>query len=339
MKLSLVIPVYNTPPEAFSRCLRSVLDQDFSDFEVLVADDGSKDSLSLQYEACCRKDSRIRYEKISNGGVSRARNRGIAQAQGDYIAFLDADDTLQPGFFSEAVSLALTHGAEAVIGRIRHCPDQPLEQFIPELTVEQEPRKVLEYLFFTDENPPLRVIGSSCGRIYRTSRVKEHPFDEALSYSEDQVFNRVFFSCAEGPVVLAPRDWYLYYQNDYSAIHAYRKWDEIDSRIRYWDRLAELNRREENRDLIRRYDKLMLNSFYLTVYEGLLAGETYNRIRLKSLLELPALASLRTELKAEDFLSIVSRMKFLFFRCRNTAAIYLISRLFRFLNRSREKTA
>ena len=86
---SVVIPLYNKS-KYIARTIKSVLNQSFSNFEVIVVDDGSTDDSAAIVEAF--KDSRIRVICKENGGVSSARNRGIQEAIGRYIAFLDADD-------------------------------------------------------------------------------------------------------------------------------------------------------------------------------------------------------------------------------------------------------
>ena len=92
---SVVIPLYNK--ELYiGRSLRSVLNQTFQDFEVIVVDDGSTDGGPKLIQAI--GDSRIRLIQQLNAGVSSARNRGIKEAKADYIAFLDADDEWSSGF-------------------------------------------------------------------------------------------------------------------------------------------------------------------------------------------------------------------------------------------------
>lgn len=90
---SVVIPLYNKE-KYIKRTLESVLSQTFTNFEIIIVDDGSKDNSYEIVESI--KDSRIRFICQENGGPSKARNRGIKEAKGEFIAFLDADDEWLP---------------------------------------------------------------------------------------------------------------------------------------------------------------------------------------------------------------------------------------------------
>lgn len=101
-KISVVIPLYNKQ-NAIARTLESVFHQTVTNFEVVVVDDGSKD-YSLQVVQAI-KDPRLRIFHKENGGVSSARNRGIKEASGEYIALLDGDDLWEPTFLEEMVRM------------------------------------------------------------------------------------------------------------------------------------------------------------------------------------------------------------------------------------------
>lgn len=91
VKVSVIVPVYNAEG-TLSRCLESVLGQSFSDFEVLVVDDGSTDSSALICKEYAQRDARVRFFQKMNGGVSSARNYALDRASGEYVAFCDSDD-------------------------------------------------------------------------------------------------------------------------------------------------------------------------------------------------------------------------------------------------------
>ena len=99
---SIIIPLYNKEG-SIAQALDSVMAQECQDFEVVVVDDGSTDAGAAVVENY--GDPRIRLVRQENAGVSAARNRGIEEAKGEYVAFLDADDVWMPGFLSEIVAL------------------------------------------------------------------------------------------------------------------------------------------------------------------------------------------------------------------------------------------
>lgn len=97
--LSIIIPVYNTV-QYLPQCIGSILSQSFTDFELLLIDDGSEDGSGLICDEYARKDSRVRVFHKDNGGVSSARNLGLDKAAGEWVTFIDSDDYVLNGYLS-----------------------------------------------------------------------------------------------------------------------------------------------------------------------------------------------------------------------------------------------
>ena len=114
MKVSIVIPVYNKA-EYISDCLESLLQQDFDDFEIVAVNDGSTDDSGKICDEKAAEDTRIKVIHTENGGVTAARRKGVEQAKGDYIMFVDADDGLLPGAIKNLYDAITKSGADEVI--------------------------------------------------------------------------------------------------------------------------------------------------------------------------------------------------------------------------------
>lgn len=99
-QISIIIPVYNSA-QTIERCIDSILKQDFTDFEVLLVNDGSADNSLEVMQKQAERDGRIKVLTKPNGGVSSARNMALDNARGTYIAFIDCDDVIEPNYLSK----------------------------------------------------------------------------------------------------------------------------------------------------------------------------------------------------------------------------------------------
>ena len=95
--ISIVVPVYKSE-KTLAGCLDSLLAQTYKDIEVICVIDGSPDSCGEICDRYAAKDDRVKSIKRENGGVSSARNRGIEEAKGEYLMFVDSDDTVEPDY-------------------------------------------------------------------------------------------------------------------------------------------------------------------------------------------------------------------------------------------------
>lgn len=120
--VSIVTPVYKAE-KTLERCVRSALAQEYTDWELILVDDGSPDESGRLCDQWAATDERIRVVHQVNKGVSEARNRGVEEARGDYLLFVDADDWMEPGMC--AALLGALEGTEADTAGCAHWNVQP----------------------------------------------------------------------------------------------------------------------------------------------------------------------------------------------------------------------
>ena len=117
--ISIVVPVYKSE-KTLPGCLDSLLAQTYKDIEVICVVDGSPDSCGDICDAYAAKDVRVKSIKRENGGVSSARNRGIEEAKGDYLLFVDSDDTVEADYCEKMWNAHKETGADLVICGFHH---------------------------------------------------------------------------------------------------------------------------------------------------------------------------------------------------------------------------
>ena len=109
--ISVIVPVYNVRPY-LKRCLNSILEQTYTNFELILVNDGSKDGSAFILEEYAKKDNRIRIIHQENMGVSAARNRAIDEAKGDYVTFIDSDDFVEDFYLDHLYQAAVSTGSD-----------------------------------------------------------------------------------------------------------------------------------------------------------------------------------------------------------------------------------
>lgn len=116
-KVSIIMPAYNAA-EFLDRSITSVCNQTYQDWELLVVDDGSQDHSREIVQSYASEDSRIKLLCNAHGGTARARNTAIDAAQGDYLAFIDADDVYHPRYLEKLIGIAQHENSDLVICEI-----------------------------------------------------------------------------------------------------------------------------------------------------------------------------------------------------------------------------
>ena len=132
MLVSVVVPVYKVE-KYLANCIESVLKQTFSDFELILVDDGSPDECGKICEDFAKKDSRIKVIHQRNEGLSAARNRGIEIAEGEYLTFIDSDDFVLPYYLENLVNLIKKNDADMCVCDFIRCSSK---EFLKDVLVK-----------------------------------------------------------------------------------------------------------------------------------------------------------------------------------------------------------
>ena len=120
--ISIIVPVYNAE-KYLDTCIQSILRQTYADFELLLVDDGSTDGSGRICDEYCGRDNRCRTIHQNNGGEFSARNRGLEEAVGEYIAFIDADDYIHPRYLEILYDALLGNRCEIALASVEQVPD------------------------------------------------------------------------------------------------------------------------------------------------------------------------------------------------------------------------
>lgn len=239
--VSVIVPVYNRS-ETLSRCVESILSQTFRAFELLLADDGSTDGTLKICSDYALIDSRIRVLTLPHRGVSAARNAGLAVAKGEYIAFVDSDDTIEPAFFERLLSLARSSGSLfSMCGWVETSPDGT--ERLPASTLEQQLFSVetaLSGMLYVDN---IGLFQLMCNKLIHRNLIDlpggSVRFDEDVSMAEDALFlSKLYLSASF--VSFAP--WPLYRYNLSLSSATQRSYASDDSELTARRRMADLIR-------------------------------------------------------------------------------------------------
>ncbi len=181
--ITIIIPVYNG--ERFlDRCLTSVLGQTYKDLQVIVVNDGSADNTGAICDGWARADSRVQVIHQANAGVSAARNAALEAAEGEYIGFVDADDTIEPDTYARALE-AMGDCDLVMWDAVTVWPDGRREpdtiDLLPESRVMEKKDWSSRLLQF--------MAGSACRCLYRRELLTDVRFPVGIKLSEDRLFN------------------------------------------------------------------------------------------------------------------------------------------------------
>lgn len=227
-KVSVIVPVYRA--EGFlRRCVESVQAQSFPDWELLLIDDGSPDQSGALCDEFAAGDDRIRVFHKPNGGVSSARNVGLEEARGQYLAFLDSDDWFLPEFLQTLLSCAESSGADSAGCAHQNVTESGVSTSekgaLPAGVYGEEEilRGIVDRLMSHRTAPPGELLNGFIWRfLYTREIIEQYRIRFEGAYLEDEIFLIEYFARAKR-LAMSDAPLYAYLQNSASATHRYMK--------------------------------------------------------------------------------------------------------------------
>ncbi|WNB92467.1 glycosyltransferase [Bacillus sp. NEB1478] len=213
--ISIVVPIYNVE-SYLANCINSILSQTYSDFELILVNDGSPDNCGGICEYYKRKDKRVKIIHKENGGVSSARNKGIEISRGEYIAFVDPDDSIEPNMYEVLLENALDLNADIVV-----CPIKTINVETNTYSTSSiwkntnsviDKKEIEDYIIPSILKNKTFSIVSSVNKLYRKSLFDSFKFEEHKHHSEDARLNFKFLTITNR-LVFVEQPLYNYYKH------------------------------------------------------------------------------------------------------------------------------
>lgn len=228
--ISIITPVYKVE-KYIDRCINSILNQTFSDWELILVDDGSPDNSGVICDDYAKKDTRIKVLHKANGGVSSARNLALAYATGEYVTFVDSDDWISPECLTTCMNEMRTNGVDILqfgFHKINHEGDIHYTRVLG-----SDVLSVDEYVEFDKFNL------CAAGSIIKSSIIHNNciKFIEGIKYAEDQLF---LYNCMlyVSRIKSIPQCFYYYFENETSATSVKQRSDDLVASIEQLSRMS-----------------------------------------------------------------------------------------------------
>lgn len=272
--VSIIVPVYNVE-QYLEQCLTSIVEQTYENIEVIIVNDGSPDNSQKIIDLLVKKDNRVKSIIQSNGGLSSARNKGIINANGKFVVFIDSDDWIESNLIQKLVSNSL--GVDLVVSSYSRCYHNISVPRIFDLEGEFDSVFFLRRLvgLYEDElkDPSqLDTLVIACAKLYKLEIIKENNLQFVSTKeigTEDLLFSLEYASYAS-KVYIINEPLYMYRRNNVSSLTSTYK----PNLLNQWSLLFKLI---ENKIVSRGFDfDLALNNRIALSIIGLGLNELQN---------------------------------------------------------------
>lgn len=287
-KLSIIVPVYNRE-KSIERCIKSIMNQTYTNIEIIIVDDGSKDNTPKICKELQKKDKRIKYIQQKNSGVAEARNTGLVESSGNYIGFVDSDDYIEKNMYETLIT-----EMESSKSDIAFC-----NYNIVDSNNKKNRKKCINKQMVFSANELIKKVllenefnGVCWNRVFDRKIVQDTKFDKRMGMCEDLEFlMKIIPKCNK--ISYVNKELYNYVladqnittQNYYNSLNKWdcevrycnsliKKYDKTDIEIYAKKRYARINvsiyrnLKKEYKELSKKYRKNALKYFYRIIFSN-----------------------------------------------------------------------
>lgn len=247
-KVSVIVPFYNSS-KTIDKCIQSLLNQTYTNFEAILVNDGGSDDSENKVRKYMEKDSRIKLISNNHGGVSSARNAGIRNATGNYIEFLDSDDHLEPNMIERLVETSKKHDADIVVCNYTHPTFKNyFGNSVINATDINDLRKYYQTTF---------AVVVPWNKLYKREVIKTF-FDEEVSFCEDELFGLANMFNAKKIVGTDEVLYHYYIEPKETSIEESSAINKIGKQEKFW--LTKDTYWYKRRDLLNKSKNILKNN-------------------------------------------------------------------------------
>lgn len=234
-ELSVIVPVYKVE-KYLSRCIDSILNQDYRDFELILVNDGSPDNCGKICDEYALKDGRIKVIHKENGGLSSARNVGIDISEGKYITFIDSDDYIHPKMFSQLINEMKVQKADISICSYKST------------TKNEEDASISNIFSVLDKYDSIKRMNfisfiTAWGKIYKTELFNDIRYPIGKYHEDEFTTYKLFYK--SNKLIYTEDELYFYYTNPESIIQSSFSEKNLDALEAFTERIMFFEEKKE----------------------------------------------------------------------------------------------
>lgn len=245
--ISIIIPAYNAG-EYIEKCIQSIINQEYRDFEIIIVNDGSIDNTRAICEKYIELDSRIKLINTENRGAGSARNTGLAEAKGKYISFIDADDYICEDYYKRMYQMLEENNADIVEGHYKRVARYEENVFTNTgMKKEYTNMEKLLVLYGSDETEYINSVIVT-NKIYRKELFEEIRFPVNRIIDDEFIMYKLIYNSKK--IISTPDIMYAYVQSEESVMRSSFKEKRVHDTLDVYDEVYDFFKDKENDELI-----------------------------------------------------------------------------------------